>query len=226
MSLPTPERVRLCKKAMQVSDLYFRLKLITFGFLSPVFLFAGFLFASPYFLKVTEPFHKSDVAILEVQTLPSKKILKSVSALYQKKTFDRIILVIREDKTENNLLTDTEKEQKLTTLLSSFNINSQIIQVLKVSPSRLGDSDEAAKAILKLIVSDNLKSILLLTKEFESKRILKVYQKNLSSLPVQISAYPFPSEFTSSNWFLSDDGFKEVSGEFLRYLYFSIRGII
>jgi hypothetical protein len=211
---------------MQVSDLYFRLKLITFGFLSPIFLFLGFLFASPYFLKVNEPFHKSDIAILEAQPLPSKKFLKSISALYQKQTFGRLIIIIREDKTEINLLTVQEREEKLNSFLTSLNVTPGSIQFLKVSPTRLGDTDEAAKNILKVIVSDNLKSILLLTREYESKRMLMVYQKNLASLPVQISAYPFPSEQGASDWFLSDDGLREVAYEFLRYIYFLLRGII
>ncbi len=211
---------------MQVSDLYFRLKLITFGFLSPVFLFLGFLFASPYYLKVTEPFHKSEIAILEMENLPSKKFLSSIASLYQKKTFSRLIVVIREDKTNQSFFTAVEKEQKLLSLLASQNIDISAIQILKIVTSKLGDSDESAKNILKVVVSENLKSILLLTREFESKRVLLVYRKNLQSLPLQISAFPFPSDYTASNWFLSDDGLKEVSSEFFRYIYFLIRGII
>ncbi len=211
---------------MQVSDLTFRLKLYTIGFLSPVILFLSFLFAAPYVLKVSEPFHKSDLAILETQSLPSKKFLKSIASLYQKKTFSRLIVVIREDKADNLLISQTEKEQKITANLVAFQVNADAIQFLTISPSRLGDSDEAAKNILKVIVSENLKSILLLTREFESKRILKVYQKNLSSLPVQISCFPFPSDMTASNWFFSDDGFREVAYEYIRYLYYLIRGII
>lgn len=133
---------------------------------------------------------------------------------------------MREDKADNHLISLTDREQKITAHLVSLQVSPDAITYLTIAPSRLGDADEAAKTILKLIVSENLKSILLLTREFESKRILKVYQKNLSSLPVQISCFPFPSEMTASNWFLSDDGFREVAYEYIRYLYYFIRGII
>ncbi|MCZ8155816.1 MAG: hypothetical protein O9264_06835 [Leptospira sp.] len=211
---------------MQVSDLYFRLKLILFGILLPISILFGFLLFAPYFLKVSEPFHKSEIAILEAHPLPSKKFLKAIAVLHQKKTFDRLVVVIREDKAENNLLTVAERETIIANFLVTLNLPTSSIQFLKINPSKFGDSDEAAKSIIKTIVSDNVKSILLLTKEFESRRISLVYQKNLASLTVKISTYPFPSELTSSNWFLTDDGFKEIISEFFRYLYFSIRGII
>jgi hypothetical protein len=210
---------------MQVSDLYFRLKLITFGFLSPVFIFLGFLFASPFLLKVDVPYHKSELAILETDPLPSKKFLKSISALYQKQVFKRIIIVSREDKLDLRLTSAKESEAKIKDYLSSLNVNAENIDILNIAQTKLGDTDETAKNILKVVVADNLKSILILCREYESKRMLKIYQKNLASLPVQISAYPFASEQTPSTWFLSEDGFREVSSEFLRYIYYLIRGI-
>ncbi|TGN18416.1 hypothetical protein [Leptospira idonii] len=211
---------------MQVSDLYFRLKLLTFGFLCPVFIYLGLLLSSPYWLKVSSPFHKSDVAVLETNPFPSKKFLKSVAILFQKQTFSKLILVIREDKSDNALFSVQERETKLISYLATLNLPQTSVQVLKISPSKLGDTDEVAKNVLKIAVSENLKSILILAREYESKRMLKIYQKNLASLPLQISAYPFASENTPSNWFLSEEGFREVSLEFLKYIYSAVRGVI
>ena len=211
---------------MQVSDLYFRLKLITFGFLSPIFIGLGLLFASPYFLKVSEPFHKSELAVLEANSLPSKKFLNAVGNLYQKKTFSKLIIFLREDKVDFSLISVNEKEEKLISYLVSAKIDADKIQIVRLPLSKNVDSDEAAKGLLKIAVSENIKSVLVLTKEFESKRILRVYQKNLASLPVQISMFPFPSDFSASNWFLSEEGLKDVCFEGIKYLYYMFRGII
>ncbi|BDA79044.1 hypothetical protein LPTSP3_g19740 [Leptospira kobayashii] len=210
---------------MQVSDLTFRLKLFTFGFLSPLLILLGLFISAPYWLKTSEPYHKSDIAVLETSPLPSKKFLKQIASLYQKQIFTKLILVVRDDG-DSSLLGSKEREDRILLQLVSFQLPPGSVQVIKISSNKLGDTDEAAKNILKLVVSDNLKSVLILAREFETKRILKTYQKNLASLPLQISAYPFPSELTATNWFLSEPGFREVSLEFLRYIYSIFRGVI
>ncbi|TGN08154.1 hypothetical protein [Leptospira ilyithenensis] len=210
---------------MQVSDLTFRLKLFAFGFLSPIFILLGLFISAPYWLKTSEPYHKSDIAVLETSPIPSKKFLKQIASLYQKQTFTKLILVVRDDG-DSSLLGSKEREDRILLQLVSFQVPPNSVQIVKISSNKLGDTDEAAKNILKLVVSDNLKSVLILAREFETKRILKTYQKNLASLPLQISAYPFPSELSVTNWFLSEPGFREVSLEFLRYIYSIFRGVI
>lgn len=59
---------------MQVSDLTFRLKLLLIGFLSPLFVLVGLILSAPYWLKSSETYQKSDVAVLEVSNpLPYQK---------------------------------------------------------------------------------------------------------------------------------------------------------
>ena len=212
---------------MQVSDLTFRLKLLLIGFLSPLFVLVGLLLSTPYWLKSSETYQKSDVAVLEVSnSLPSKKILKAVAALSQRADFKKLILVIREDKSQNLLDSSQEKETKIKEHLSSLGIGPGLISSLVVAGTKMGDTDEASKNLLKIAVSDNLRNILLLCREYETKRVLGTYRKTLASLPIQVTAYGFPSEVSASNWFLSEDGVREITGEFVRYLYSYIRGVL
>lgn len=212
---------------MQVSDLTFRFKLLFLGFLSPVFITLGLLFSSPYWLATDAPYQKSDIAVLEItDTLPTKKQLKAISTLYSKSDFKKLILVSKEDKTQNQLIGPFEMDQKTKEILISNGIPSAQMVTVLIPLSKMGDTDEASKNLLKIAVSDNLGSILLLTREFEKRRVLNIYKKTLTSLPVKVTAYSFPSEISRSNWFLSESGVKEISIEFVRYIYSYIRGIL
>ncbi|EOQ97967.1 hypothetical protein LEP1GSC195_1230 [Leptospira wolbachii serovar Codice str. CDC] len=212
---------------MQVSDLTFRLKLLLIGFLSPLFVLVGLILSAPYWLKSSETYQKSDVAVLEVSNpLPSKKILKAVATLAQRSDFKKLILVIREDKSQNLLDSPQERETKIKEHLSSLGIGPGLVSSLVIAGTKMGDTDEASKNLLKIAVSDNLGSVLLLSREYETKRVLGTYRKTLASLPVKVTAYGFPSDVSGSNWFLSEDGVREITGEFVRYLYSYIRGVL
>ncbi|PJZ45378.1 hypothetical protein [Leptospira brenneri] len=212
---------------MQVSDLTFRLKLLLMGFISPIFVLVGLTLSAPYWLRSSETYQKSDIAVLEVSnTLPSKKILKTIVTLSERSDFKKLILVIREDKTQNFLYSPGERESKIKDHLSSLGMSPSLVSSLIIPTSKMGDTDEASKNLLKIAVSDNLGGILLLAREYETKRILGTYRKTLASLPIKITAYGFPSEISGSNWFLSEDGVREITGEFVRYLYSYIRGIL
>ncbi|TGL37234.1 hypothetical protein [Leptospira perdikensis] len=212
---------------MQVSDLTFRLKLLFIGFLSPLLVLVGLTLSSPYWLKSSETYQKSDLAVLEITNpLPSKKILKAVATLSQREDFKKLLLVIREDKTQNLLYSPQERETKIKEHLNSIGINPNIVSSLIIPGTKMGDTDEASKNLLKIAVSDNLGSILLLCREYETKRVLGTYRKTLSSLPIKVTAYGFPTDVSGSNWFLTEDGVREITGEFVRYLYSYIRGIL
>ncbi|TGL90348.1 hypothetical protein EHQ68_02635 [Leptospira congkakensis] len=212
---------------MQVSDLTFRLKLLLTGFISPILVLVGLTLSSPYWLKSSETYQKSDLAVLEITNqLPSKKILKAVATLSERGDFKKLILVIREDKTQNLLYSPQEKESKIKDALNSIGLSASLVSSLIIPVSKMGDTDEASKNLLKIAVSDNLGSILLLSREYETKRVLGTYRKTLASLPIKVTAYGFPSEFSGSNWFLTEDGVREITGEFVRYLYSYIRGVL
>lgn len=211
---------------MQVSDLTFRFKLLFLGFLSPVFLTLGLLFSAPYWLGTNDPYQKSDVAVLEItEDLPTKKNLKAISNLYAKSDFKKLILVSKEDKAQTKLIGPFEIDQKTKEVLIANGIPSAQIVSLVIPISKMGDTDEASKNLLKIAVSDNLGSVLLLTPEFDKRRILNTYKKTLTSLPVKVSAYGFPSEVLGSNWFLSEAGVKEISVALVRYIHSYVRGI-
>lgn len=212
---------------MQVSDLTFRLKLLFMGFLSPLLVLVGLTLSAPYWLKSSETYQKSDLAVLEVTSpLPSKKILKAVATLSQRGDFKKLLLVIREDKTQNLLYSPGERETKIKDHLNSIGISPSTVSSLIIPGTKMGDTDEASKNLLKIAVSDNLGSILLLCREYETKRVLGTYRKTLASLPIKVTAYGFPSDVSGSNWFLTEDGVREITSEFVRYLYSYIRGVL
>ena len=212
---------------MQVSDLTFRLKLLFIGFFSPLLILVGLLLSAPYWLKSSETYQKSDIAVLEIANAwPTKKNLKAVVTLSSRSDFKKLILVIREDKLQNQVFSPLEVESKIKEQLVIQGLSQNLLSSLIIQTSKMGDTDEASKNLLKIAVSDNLVSILLLCREYETKRVLGTYRKTLASLPIKVTAYGFPSEVSGSNWFLTEDGVREITGEFVRYLYSYIRGIL
>ncbi|MCU0824834.1 MAG: hypothetical protein MUF77_09355 [Leptospira sp.] len=212
---------------MQVSDLTFRLKLYTLGLLTPIFIILGLLFSAPYFLTSNETYSVSEFAVLEsTNPLPSKKTLRGAYALYQKKAFQKLILVIREDKTDNLILPVKEREEKIKSYLISQGLPDEAILSLKIPPVKSSESEDIAKHLLKLVISENTKSVLVLAKQYEATRVLKTYRKVFQSIPTKVYVYSTPSENTSSNWFLTEAGVTEVILELSKYINSYIRGIL
>ncbi|MCZ8343917.1 MAG: hypothetical protein O9301_12860 [Leptospira sp.] len=212
---------------MQVSDLTFRLKLYTLGFLSPIFIIFGLVFSAPYFLASNETYSVSEYAVLEsTNPLPSKKTLRGVYALYQKKAFQKLILVIREDKTDNLILPVKEREEKVKSFLVSQGFPEEAVLSLKIPPVKSSESEDIAKHLLKLVIPENTKAVLVLTKQYEASRVLKTYRKVFQSIPTKVYVFSTPSENTPSNWFLSESGVSEMSLELSKYINSYIRGIL
>lgn len=212
---------------MQVSDLTFRLKIYFLGFITPIFILLGGLFSAPYWLASQESYSNSELAILEATVpLPTKKMLRSIQVLHQKKAFKKLLLVIRDDKSENLILSTKEREDKIKSALVSQGFPEDGFLVLRISQTKMSEQEDTAKNLLKLLVSENIESLLIISKQFETNRTLKIYRKVFLSLPTKVYIYGIPTEYTATNWFTTEQGVREICSELSKYINSYIRGIL
>lgn len=81
------------------------------------------------------------------------------------------------------------------------------------------------------IIADSLKKygyrkVIILTDAFHSKRTFKVYKKILIPDGFQVFCEVYYPEYNASNWWYSSDGFKNVISEYLKLIYYWMRGYL
>jgi hypothetical protein len=83
-----------------------------------------------------------------------------------------------------------------------------------------------SKEILDTLKKFNIKSVLLLTSGFHSRRSKKVYEGILKDSGIKLYVNTYFIKVDRNDWWTKADGFREVVSEYLKYIYYVIRGYI
>ncbi|MCX7832607.1 MAG: hypothetical protein N2490_00130 [Ignavibacteria bacterium] len=81
------------------------------------------------------------------------------------------------------------------------------------------------------IISDSLKKygyskVILLTEAFHSKRSFNAYKKILIPQGIQIYCSVYYTDYNTTNWWNYADGFRNVISEYMKLIYYWIKGYI
>lgn len=209
---------------MPVTDFFMRLRLIAYGFILALSGFAILVCSSPYWLKNSDPYQKSEVGVLDGTEIPNKKAMKAIASLLQKGEIRKLIVFTNKEKAESVVLKENSTEEIIATLFLNFGIPVNQMEVVSLPLTGKVDLQEMAKRFLKIAVSDNHKSVLVVSQAMAGRRSYLVFEKILEPANVSVFIYSLPSDYGVSNWFQSERGILEVTRELTRYFNAKLRG--
>lgn len=98
---------------------------------------------------------------------------------------------------------------------------------IEILPGTVAGTDEEAALFAKTVAEKNLKSVLLVTSPYHTRRVFRTFGKAASKndLPVELGvASPPTGEQTPKPfvWWLSRRGWRDVAGEYVKILYYWI----
>lgn len=172
------------------------------------------------FLTVQE-YHtnSADVILLEEESLLKSSIEKCNSLYYEKncKEVWIIRLPFKQDLIPEEKFGDILKE-----VLDScgYRFNFRLFYFYLEHPYTLNKTNIVADSLKKY----GYKKVLVLTNAFHSKRTYNVYKKILIPEGFHVFCSTYYPDYNSFNWWKSSNGFRGVISEYLKLIYYWIKG--
>ncbi|WCL51157.1 hypothetical protein [Leptospira sp. GIMC2001] len=214
--------------SMPVGDLFAKARLIFWGVGIPSLGFIALILFSPVLLKYGGFWKKADILVIELSSTSSFKQWKLIEPLHKKEIFDKVWIILPSAiGNDSEILIDKDansRREKILQSLSDISIKEEKISFINQSEGESGSSFYISKGLIKNLVNDPSKSILVFTDEYKSQRILNTYKKNLNPIGIEVSIYPATSGYTSTNWFLTEAGVGHMTKELFLYIYYKFRG--
>ena len=206
-----------------VSELLKTAKLVFMGVLVPVlFLLLAFLL-SPYFLKSSDPYSKSEVLILELDEDVSRKAIKPLGSLFEKMVFDRVWVVsANTPSTDSSPISKENPSGVFSEHLVQLGIDKPRIIEIPIDKSQ--KRNERQRAIIKKVASESIKTILVASDAWKLSRVCATYKKSFENLGVSVSCYELSSPYSDFQWYRTESGIAHVAKELILFLYYKIQG--
>lgn len=212
-------------KSMPVGDLFGKIRLLFWGFLVPTLVLLAGIFSAPLYLRYNGIWKKADVLVLELNDQSTSKQWRSIGNLYKKEIFSQIWIVLHWEKpTDRKILESENPGESIRSQLSALSIPEDRFKILKMEETEPSSTYLISKGLIKNLVNNEIKSLLIFCDEYESNRVISTYRKNLAPIGIEVTVYPAKSEWETGNWFLKEQGVRRISQEIFLYLYYKIRG--
>lgn len=210
---------------MPIGDVFSKFKLILWGFLIPtVGIVVAFLFA-PQILRYGGTWKKAQVLVVEVNETSIVKQWRLIGNLQKNGIFEKVYIILPNlHALDRNIVTVPSREEVVRLHLKEMGVGDSQIQVFRFPDGEVGSMASTAKSLMKVLVSEEIQSILVFSDEYRSQRTANTYTKVLQPLGVDVSVYPAKSDYDLSNWFLTERGVAHISKEMFLYLFYKLRG--
>lgn len=162
---------------------------------------------------------KADIVLLE-EDINSKDGIKSCLDLYNKGLCKEIWAVKIVD--TSFIYTDKEYLQFINSVLDSggYKVKLKYFIFDVEHPVTLNKSLH----ILDSMKAKNYSSVILVTNAFHSKRSYKVYKKIFQPNGISIQSKVYYTKVNLDNWYRESYGLRYVFPEYIKYVYYGIRG--
>lgn len=169
-------------------------------------------------LIVEKPLEHADAIMVLSGSAVYKERTQKAAELYKQGVAPRIFITDDGEhagwsRVERTNLPFVELEQRE---LISNGIDPKAITVL---PGQVSGTDQEAKSLAEEVTARPVKSVLIVTSAYHTRRALRTFQKILAGKDVEIGiAYPPPGEQTPSPdlWWLKPRGWQMVAGEYVK----------
>ena len=189
--------------------------------LVPAALIVGWIAVAPFlatWLIVDEPLEHADAIIVLSGSAVYKERTRKAAELYKQGVASRIILTddgeqagwSRKEQT-NPPFVELEKRELVA--------NGVLPAAITVLPGQVSGTDQEAKALANEISAKPVKSILIVTSAYHTRRALRTFEKILSGKGVEIgiaSAPPGEQTPGPNFWWLRPRGWQTVAGEYVK----------
>jgi len=168
---------------------------------------------------------KADVIILEGTELVRENAVVIGMRLLSSGRANGLVVVYQDSEAEKIFGRPLNYRQFLTKKLEDFGLEKDQIRVLGV-PKEHPITLTEARIVLSNLSGNGVKSAILLTESFHTRRSYWTYKQVGLSLDIEIIPYPYFMKYHNETWWQEAQGVREFCWEFLKFFYYLLRGYV
>ena len=176
------------------------------------------------FLIVEKPLENADAIFVMGGSATYIERNQKAAALYQQGLAPKILLT--NDGTRGGWNKKAQKNPYFVELARAELVSQDVPEnVIETLPGTVAGTDDEAELLVKTAREQNLKSVLLVTSAYHTRRALRTFEKVLADndlkIEIGIVSAPFGQQTPSPNcWWLSPFGWNLVAGEYVKSFYY------
>lgn len=174
-----------------------------------------------YLVATDTPLQKADLIFVlngDYNTRPFY-----ASELYKQGLAPLVVIAQAESSPAEKLGLEENPTQIAVKVMLLKGVPADRILVLEENGPVTSTFDEAA-ALRSYITSHNIRSVILLTSQFHTRRARWVFEKELSGLPVRLEVAGAPhTSFNAGNWWNVEDGLIYLNNEYIKLFFYWIK---
>jgi len=167
---------------------------------------------------------EADVVIIEGTELVREKALTRGIDLLSSGMAKKLVVVHQNAQNGKSYIKPHDYDLMITGRLERFGIRKDRVLVLEV-PADHPITLTEAKIVIPFLSQNGIKSAILLTEGFHTRRSFWVYQQVGCSYGIKIIPHPY-FLYPQKSWWQEIEGVRDFFAEFLKYFYYLLRGYV
>ena len=168
---------------------------------------------------------KADVVILEGTELIREDAVRIGVNFLRRGVAGRLIVIYQHSGDEKIFARPSDYGSFLVQELEALGLKKEQIQVFEVPKGHPITLNEA-KIVLSKLATNGVRSAILLSEGFHTRRSLWVYRQVGSGLGIEVSSFPYFMTYQNESWWQKAQGVREFFDESLKFFYYILRGYI
>jgi len=168
---------------------------------------------------------KADVVILEGEGWIREKAVKVGIELISSGNAKRMVIVLQQDEENEKIFAGPDYSLLLVKSLQSLKLRKDQFLIIEV-PTNHPITLTEARIVLADLSKHGVRRAILVSEGFHTRRSFWAYKQVGLSLGIEIIPFPIFVKYRSENWWRNVRGAREFVSEFLKFIYYLIRGYI
>jgi hypothetical protein len=168
---------------------------------------------------------KADVAVLEGAELIKEKPVKIGMGLLSSGMVSHLVVVVQQKSGEEQSFALSNYTRLLTKNLEGLGLKRDVFRVIEV-PTNHPVTLTEAKIVLSDLSKSGVRSVILVAKDFHTRRSLWAYRQVGKPLGIEITPHPYFINYQNENWWQKARGIQNFMDESLKFLYYILRGYV
>jgi hypothetical protein len=168
---------------------------------------------------------KADVAVLEGGELLKDKSVKIGIGLLSSGIVNHLVVVVQQNSKDEQNFGLPDYNLLLSKNLESLGLTKNVFRVIEV-PTKHPVTLTEANIVLSDLSKRGVKSIILVAKDFHTRRSYWTYKKVGKQLGLEIIPHPYFINYENENWWQKTRGIRSFLDESMKFFYYILRGYI
>ena len=170
---------------------------------------------------------EGEIAILKGSEIVKNGAINAALKLLLNGKAERVLVVIHQPlKGDQQFILQEKHVQLLINELDRIGLGKRKLQIIVVPFNGHPVTLNEARFVVTKLSQDGIRSAILLSKGFHTRRSLGVYSQEGARVGLRIIPSPYFTEYKDDNWWQHAEGLHDLCEQYIKLTYYFIRGYV